>query len=127
MSSGSTARSDCSIRLSARGRKAGASSNVSVGTRRWTQSGVAGPNLPGQLHHAGEQFVLVNPKDALARNVGEGSPVRVFNDRGSFEAIAKVSSDVMPGVVVAPMGYWRSLSRTGATVNALNPSAFADL
>jgi hypothetical protein len=33
----------------------------------------------------------------------------------------------MPGVVVAPMGYWRSLSRTGATVNALNPSAFADL
>jgi anaerobic selenocysteine-containing dehydrogenase len=84
-------------------------------------------NLPGQLHHAGEQFVLVNPKDALARNVGEGSPVRIFNDRGSFEAIAKVSSDVMPGVVVAPMGYWRSLSRTGATVNALNPSAFADL
>jgi anaerobic selenocysteine-containing dehydrogenase len=84
-------------------------------------------NLPGQLHHAGEQFVLVNPKDALARNVGEGSPVRIFNDRGSFEAIAKVSSDVMPGVVVAPMGYWRSPSRTGATVNALNPSAFADL
>jgi anaerobic selenocysteine-containing dehydrogenase len=84
-------------------------------------------NLPGQLHHAGEQFVLVNPKDALARNVGEGSPVRIFNVRGSFEAIAKVSSDVMPGVVVAPMGYWRSLSRTGATVNALNPSAFADL
>jgi len=84
-------------------------------------------NLPGQLHHAGEQFVLVNPKDALARNVGEGSPVRIFNDRGSFEAIAKVSSDVMPGVVVAPLGYWRSLSRTGATVNALNPSAFADL
>jgi anaerobic selenocysteine-containing dehydrogenase len=84
-------------------------------------------NLPRQLHHAGEQFVLVNPKDALVRNIGEGSPVRIFNDRGSFEAIAKVSSDVMPGVVVAPLGYWRSLSRTGATVNALNPSAFADL
>ena len=84
-------------------------------------------NLPRQLHHAGEQFVLVNPKDALARNVGEGSPVRIFNDRGSFEAIAKVSSDIMPGVVVAPLGYWQSLSRTGATVNALNPPAFADL
>jgi anaerobic selenocysteine-containing dehydrogenase len=83
--------------------------------------------LPRQLHHAGEQFVLVNPKDALARNIGEGSPVRIFNDRGNFEAIAKVSSDVMPGVIVAPLGYWGSLSRTGATVNALNPSAFADL
>jgi anaerobic selenocysteine-containing dehydrogenase len=84
-------------------------------------------NLPRQLHYAGEQIVLVNPMDALARNVGEGSPVRIFNDRGSFEAIAKVSSDVMPGVVVAPLGYWRSLSRTAATVNALSPSAFADL
>jgi anaerobic selenocysteine-containing dehydrogenase len=84
-------------------------------------------NLPAQLHHAGEQVVLVNPKDALARNIGEGSAVRIFNDRGSFEAIAKVNGDVMQGVVVAPLGYWRSLSRMGATVNALNPGAFADL
>jgi anaerobic selenocysteine-containing dehydrogenase len=84
-------------------------------------------NLPGQLHHAGEQVVLVNPKDALARNVGEGSAVRIFNDRGSFEAIAKVTGDVMEGIVVAPLGYWRSLSRVGATVNALTPGVFADL
>jgi anaerobic selenocysteine-containing dehydrogenase len=28
-------------------------------------------NLPAQLHHAGEQVVLVNPKDAIARNIGE--------------------------------------------------------
>src|ERR1700731_1830578 len=84
-------------------------------------------NLPAQLHHAGEQVVVVNPKDALARNIGEGSAVQIFNDRGSFEAIAKVSGDVMQGVVVAPLGYWRSLSRAGATVNALNPGAYADL
>jgi anaerobic selenocysteine-containing dehydrogenase len=84
-------------------------------------------NLSAQLHHAGEQVVLVSPKDALARNIGEGSPVRMFNDRGSFEAIAKVSADVMQGVVVAPLGYWRSLSRAKATVNALNPGAYADL
>ena len=64
---------------------------------------------PTQLHHAGEQVVIINPKDALARNVGEGSAVRIFNDRGSFEAIAKVSADVMQGIVVAPLGYWRRL------------------
>ena len=64
-------------------------------------------NLPAQLHHAGEQVVIINPKDALARNVGEGSAVRIFDDRGSFEAIAKVSADVMQGIVVAPLGYWR--------------------
>src|SRR5215510_14533478 len=84
-------------------------------------------NLPNQLHHAGEQVVIINPKDALARNVGEGSFVRIFNDRGSFEAIAKVSAEVMQGVIVAPLGYWRDLSRAKATVNALNPSAYADL
>jgi anaerobic selenocysteine-containing dehydrogenase len=51
----------------------------------------------------------------------------MFNDRGSFEAIAKVTADVMQGVVVAPLGYWRSLSRAKATVNALNPGTYADL
>ena len=66
-------------------------------------------NLSAQLHHAGEQIVLVSPKDALARNIGEGSAVRMFNDRGSFEAIAKVSAEVMQGVVVVPLGYWRDL------------------
>jgi len=84
-------------------------------------------NLPAQLHHAGEQVVLVNPKDAIARNIGEGSAVRIFNDRGSFEAIAKVSAEIMQGVVVAPLGYWRDLSRAKATVNALSPGAYADL
>jgi hypothetical protein len=33
----------------------------------------------------------------------------------------------MPGVVIAPLGYWRDSSRAKATVNALNPSAYADL
>jgi anaerobic selenocysteine-containing dehydrogenase len=84
-------------------------------------------NLPAQLHHAGEQVVIVNPKDALARNVGEGSAVRIFNDRGSFEAIAKVSADVMQGIVVAPLGYWRDSSRAKGTVNALSPGVYADL
>src|SRR5712671_3323854 len=84
-------------------------------------------NLPAQLHHAGEQVVLVNPGDAIARNIGEGSAVRIFNDRGRFEAIAKVSAEVMEGLVVAPLGYWRDPSRAKATVNALNPSAYADL
>ena len=47
--------------------------------------------------------MIINPKDALARNIGEGSAVRIA---GSFEAIAKVSADLMQGIVVAPLGYW---------------------
>ena len=59
------------------------------------------------------------------RPIGRRGPIRIFNDRGSFEAIAKMSADVMQGVIVAPLGYWRD--RGKATVNALSPSAYADL
>ena len=34
---------------------------------------------------------------------------------------------VMPGVVMAPSGYWHRSNRKGATVHALTPPAFADL
>ena len=55
-----------------------------------------------------------------------GSEVRVFNDRGVFRAVAQVSEDARPGVVVVPKGYWVKGSRNGYTVNAINPPAFAD-
>ena len=83
-------------------------------------------NLGTQLHHAGEQTVVIHPADADARGIAGGSEVRVFNDRGDFHALAEVSEDARPGVVVAPMGYWVKGSRNGATVNAINPPAFAD-
>lgn len=84
-------------------------------------------NLPQQLHHAGEQMVQLNPADARERNIGEGSAVVVSNGRGSFEAVAHINEDVMAGVVVAPLGYWRQSSRRQATVQAVNSGAYADL
>ncbi|MDA0942192.1 MAG: molybdopterin-dependent oxidoreductase, partial [Proteobacteria bacterium] len=64
-------------------------------------------NIENKLKGQGEQFVLINPKDAKDRGISEGQKVKVFNDRGSFEAAAKVSTDVNPGIVVATLGYWR--------------------
>ena len=84
-------------------------------------------NMAQQLHHAGEQGVLISPADARDRNIGDGMPVLVSNDRGSFQAIARIDEDVMPGVVVAPLGYWRKLSAAEATVQAVNSGAYADL
>ena len=83
-------------------------------------------NLQTQLQHAGEQMVMINPADAGDRGISDGNAVRVFNDRGEFHAVAQVSKDARPGVVVAPMGYWVKGSRNGYTVNAINPPAFAD-
>jgi anaerobic selenocysteine-containing dehydrogenase len=85
-------------------------------------------NLPAQTVQAGEeQAVLLNPNDAAQRGIVAGAAIRVFNDRGSFEAYATVSPDIMPGLVVAPSGYWHRSNRKGATVHALTPPAFADL
>lgn len=85
-------------------------------------------NLPAQTAQAGEeQAVFLHPDDAEQRGIVAGAPIRVFNDRGAFEAFATLSPDVMPGVVMAPSGYWHRSNRKGATVHALTPPAFADL
>jgi anaerobic selenocysteine-containing dehydrogenase len=84
-------------------------------------------NLPEQSRHAGEQMLMIHPDDAAARDITEGTPVRIHNQRGAFEAVAKVSDDTKPGIVVAPMGYWLKGSRSGNTVNAVNSARYADM
>jgi anaerobic selenocysteine-containing dehydrogenase len=78
-------------------------------------------------HRQGEQAVVMHPEDALARNVTAGNYVRVFNDRGSFEGLVRISPDVMPGLVMANVGYWPSLNRTGTSVNAISADRHATL
>jgi anaerobic selenocysteine-containing dehydrogenase len=84
-------------------------------------------NMPHQRRIAGEPGVTLHPEDAARRGIAEARVVRVFNDRGSFKALAHVSDAVRPGVVVAPLGYWRKFSRSNSTVNAANSSVLADL
>lgn len=48
----------------------------------------------------GEPFVWLNPATAAQRSIGEGDPVRVFNDIGHFHARAKIMPAVPPGAVV---------------------------
>ncbi len=84
-------------------------------------------NLPAQQRVAGEQYLTINAEDANKRGITDGQLVRIFNDRGSFQAVARVHDRTMPGVVVAPLGYWRKLSLSTSTVNAVNSSRLADL
>ena len=48
----------------------------------------------------GEPVVFVAVKDARARKVADGDKIRVFNDVGAFEAMAKVANGVAPGQVI---------------------------
>ncbi len=50
--------------------------------------------------------VTLNPDDAAARSIADGSLVRVFNDRGESLARANISTDIMPGVIALPTGAW---------------------
>jgi anaerobic selenocysteine-containing dehydrogenase len=84
-------------------------------------------NETHKIKGQGEQFVLISPADAARRNIREGDPVRVYNDRGDFEAVAKVTDDVNSGIVVATLGYWRSLNRSDGSVNSISSDAHCGL
>ena len=84
-------------------------------------------NEPHKIKGQGEQFVMMSPKDAAARSIREGDPVRVYNDRGDFEGLARVTDDVRDGVIVATLGYWRSLNRSDGSVNSISSAEFCGL
>ena len=84
-------------------------------------------NHKRQAAREGEQKIFLHPADAGPRGIQSDDMVRVFNDRGSFVAVARIGDETVPGVVVAPMGHWVATSKAQATPAALNPTAFADL
>ena len=82
-------------------------------------------NMENKQKNQGPQFLLIHAQDAQQRGIADGDTVRVFNDRGAFEAAAQVSEDVNPGVVVATLGYWRQLNR--GTVNSISSAEFVNM
>jgi len=48
----------------------------------------------------GEPACFLSPADCAPRGISDGDRVRVFNDAGSFEAMAKVTPGVQPGEVI---------------------------
>ena len=82
-------------------------------------------NMEGKQKNQGPQFLLIHADDAGRRGIAQGDTVRVFNDRGAFEAAAQLSTDVNPGVVVATLGYWRQLNR--GTVNSISSAEFVNM
>ena len=82
-------------------------------------------NMDNKIKGQGAQFVMISEDDAEARGIQEGDQVRVFNDRGVFEVVAKVSEDVNSGLVVSSLGYWRQLNN--GTANVVSSADFADM
>jgi anaerobic selenocysteine-containing dehydrogenase len=84
-------------------------------------------NVDSLRSAAGEPELNIHPSDAQARNISDSARVRVFNDRGAFEATARVGNTVRTGVVVAPGLWWNKLTSDGRNANATTPTTLADM
>ena len=98
---------------------------ISPPARNFLNSSFA--NLPAFVAEEKTPRLEIHPEDALPRAIATGDRVRIFNDRGSFSATARVSDRARTGVVVAPSIWWKKLSPDGANANAVTGQALTDL
>jgi anaerobic selenocysteine-containing dehydrogenase len=84
-------------------------------------------NVPAQLKRAGPPTIRIHPEDAASRRLETGDSVRVFNDRGSFVAVAEITEHVRKGVVGSTKGRWPRHVAGGATVNATVDDRHSDM
>jgi anaerobic selenocysteine-containing dehydrogenase len=98
---------------------------ISPPNRHFLNSSFA--NMPFAIAEAGEPTLEVHPADAAARSIREGDAVRIFNDRGSFTAKARVSGRAREGVVVALSVWWRKLTGDGRNANDVTSQAVTDI
>ena len=74
-----------------------------------------------------EPFIQLNAEDAAARGIADGEKVRVWNDRGSCQLVARISDRVKPGVAVALSIWWNKLSPGRANINQTVSQALTDI
>ncbi|MET0351397.1 MAG: molybdopterin dinucleotide binding domain-containing protein, partial [Rhizobacter sp.] len=74
-----------------------------------------------------EPVLEIHADDAAARGIADGTPVEVFNDRGTYHCTARVSSRARPGVVNGLGIWWRKLGSHGTNVNELTHQHLTDI
>jgi anaerobic selenocysteine-containing dehydrogenase len=75
---------------------------------------------------AGPAKVLIHPRDARQRGIGQDDPVWVFNDRGKCQLYAHVTADTQPGLLVAEGLHWPRFSPGGKGANQLTSQRLTD-
>jgi anaerobic selenocysteine-containing dehydrogenase len=69
-----------------------------------------------------ELTVTMHPDDAASRDIANGDRVRVFNELGEVECVARVDARIAAGVVQIPKGAWNKSSLNGRVSTALSPA-----
>jgi anaerobic selenocysteine-containing dehydrogenase len=75
----------------------------------------------------GEPRVQIHPVDAAPRQIQDGTPVRIWNALGSLTVTAAVTTDIVPGTVLAPGIWWAKFSPDGRNINQITPQDETDM
>ncbi|MBD8530896.1 MULTISPECIES: molybdopterin-dependent oxidoreductase [unclassified Massilia] len=75
----------------------------------------------------GEPHLDIHPNDAATRGITHGDMARIFNDRGSFIAKARVTEKARPGLVVGLSIWWKKLSKDGKNANEVTSQRLTDM
>jgi len=75
----------------------------------------------------GEPLLEMHPLDAAARQIQDGSVVRVFNARGEHRCRVSLNHRARVGVVHGLGVWWRKFGLDGTNVNQLTSQALTDL
>ncbi|MES2319628.1 MAG: molybdopterin oxidoreductase family protein [Pseudomonadota bacterium] len=75
----------------------------------------------------GEPHLDIHPDDSAARGIANGEMVRIFNDRGSFVAKARITPKARAGLVVGLSVWWKKLASDGKNANEVTSQALTDM
>ncbi|RFB69404.1 MULTISPECIES: molybdopterin oxidoreductase family protein [unclassified Herbaspirillum] len=75
----------------------------------------------------GEPHLDIHPDDAAARGIVSGAEVRIFNDRGSMLAKARVTPKARIGLVVGLSIWWKKFSGDGKNANEVTSQRLTDM
>jgi anaerobic selenocysteine-containing dehydrogenase len=75
----------------------------------------------------GEPHLDMHPHDAAQRGIHVGDMARIYNDRGSFVAKVRITTDVRPGLVVGLSIWWKKMASDGKNANEVTGQKLTDM
>ena len=75
----------------------------------------------------GKPHLDIHPNDAARRGILHGDMARIFNDRGSFVARARVTDKAREGLVVGLSIWWKKLASDGKNANEVTSQRLTDM
>nr|WP_315476766.1 molybdopterin oxidoreductase family protein [uncultured Undibacterium sp.] len=75
----------------------------------------------------GEPHLDIHPEDAARREIKAGDMVRIFNDRGSFVAKARITEKARAGLVVGLSIWWKKFASDHKNANEVTSQKLTDM